>query len=429
MHTSRSDLGRHSLLILLVLFSLAPFSHPQKSSPAADDPPTASSSDRHPLSVSREGLLLAMPGESEVRVHGYLQADGRLFLTDLNDHSPDRFLFRRIRPLVEGTLFRVLDFRLMPDFGEHNAVIQEAYVELRSPPVLRLRLGKFKTPLGLEALKQDRELVFAERSFVSGLLPVRDLGAQLGGFALKESLEYAIGYFNGVTDGANASFEWHTGNASVARVFARPFLLLPIRPLQQLGVGCAGSIGDDHSPPPRFKTLGQNTFFKYSASAFANGQHTRITPQAYYYYGRLGALAEYVVSTQAVSNGTVTRDLTNRAWELTGSIVLTGEANSYAGIRPAHAFHPARGWRHLGAWELAGRHGVLHLDPQAFPEFAVAAKSAREGTESVVGLNWYLNRYAKFVVDYAHTRFAMATPQPAPLHNENVVVTRLQLGF
>ncbi len=421
--------GRHAILTLVILLSLVPLSHPQRIDQDVTDPASDAGSDHKVVSWGHEGLLFTFPGESEVRVHGYLQGDARMFLTDLRDRSPDRLTLRRLRPLIEGTLFRTLDFRFMPDFGEHNAVIQEAYVELRTPSVLRFRIGKFKTPLGLEALKQDRELTFVERSLVSGLLPVRDLGAQLGGSAFKDTFEYAIGYFNGATDGSNAQFEWHTGNESVARAFIHPFLVTPVRPLQHFGLGCAGSLGDDHSGLPGFKTLGQNTFFRYSSTSIADGQHTRITPQAYYYYGPVGALAEYVVSTQAVRNGVMTRDLSNQAWQITGSFALTGEHNTYAGIFPAHAFNPARGWHHLGAWEIAARHSVLHVDPHAFPLFANPAKSAQAGNESAVGLNWYLNRYAKLVVDYAHTRFAMAVLSVAPLHSENVVTTRLQLGF
>jgi phosphate-selective porin OprO/OprP len=75
--------------------------------------------------VDREGLLLATPDRStSMRVHGYLQGDGRLFVTNLADESHQAFLFRRIRPLVEGKVAGRFAYRFMPDFGQNMEVIQ-----------------------------------------------------------------------------------------------------------------------------------------------------------------------------------------------------------------------------------------------------------------------------------------------------------------
>lgn len=45
-----------------------------------------------------------------------------------------------------------------------------------------------------------------------------------------------------------------------------------------------------------------------------------------------------------------------------------------------------------------------------------------------VGVNWYLNRFVKVMTDYEHTSFRMFGGA-APLHDENVVMSRLQLAF
>src|SRR5689334_1433032 len=114
---------------------------------------------------------------------------------------------------------------------------------------------------------------------------------------------------------------------------------------------------------------------------------------------------------------------------LTGSLMLTGERNSYTGIRPSYAFEPNRGIRHLGGWELVTRYSRLRVDPDAFPLLADPKKSAEGANEWGVGINWYLNRFARVGTDYEHTRFDMASHKVAPLHSENVIMSRIQLAF
>lgn len=423
---------RQAWLVMVSCLLLTSASHPQSSTAGPGATGTAASSAQATPTVSfgGEGLVFSTSdGANQVRVHGYVQGDARLFVSDLTDQSPDRLLFRRVRPLVEGTLFNAMDFRFMPDFGENNAVIQEAYIEVKKTAVLRPRLGKFKTPIGLEALRGDRELTFAERSLVSDLVPIRDLGVQLGGAALGDSVSYAAGYFNGAKDGSNANFEWRNARDLVMRIFFQPFITRSVKPLQHAGIGLAWSTGHQHGPLPLFKTAGQNTFFKYSSTALADGQHQRFAPQSYYFYGPVGVIGEYVVSSQEVRNGMSTGMLSNDAWQFAGSVVLTGERNTYAGVYPNHSFNPTKGLNHLGAWEIAARHSELHADSQSFPVFADPQKAASQADEWAVGMNWYLNRFAKLVVDYEHTKFVMNPLALSQLHAENVVMTRLQLAF
>lgn len=382
------------------------------------------------VSLRRDGLFLNNENRStDLRVHGFIQADGRFFSSDLKGESPDKLFFRRIRPIFEGTLVKELDFRFMPDFGQNNPQIQDAYLELNRFSFAKLRLGKFKSPVGLEDLRSDSEMSFSERSLASDLVPLREVGAQIVGTLLRDSAAYAVGYFNGTPDGSNGNFQWRTSNEGVARIFLQPFLTSRAKPLRGFGMGVGGSFADDRGKLPTFKTVGQNTFFKYSSHVLASGQHNRLSPQAYYYEGVIGLMGEYNVSSQEVRNGLNARRLSNRAWQASASIMLTGEKNSYTGVRPHHAFEPQRGLRHLGAWEIATRYSCLHVDRNAFPLFASTKSSAEAASEWGIALNWYLNRYVRIMNAYEHTSFTMASSQLVPLHDENVVMSRLQLGF
>lgn len=413
-------------------------SNASPSSPAAV-PVEASSTGRQPnsrktitgVSASSEGLIFpSADGADTLKVHGYFQVQDRMFASNTKGQELDTFLFRKIRPLFEGTLFNAVDFRFMPDFGQYNPQIQEAYLELKSLSFAKLRVGKFKEPIGLEALRQDRELVFPERSLATDLVPLRYLGAQLSGSIFADSITYSGGYFNGSSDGSNGVFtQWARANEGAGRIFLQPFITSRVGVLRGFGIGVAGSSGDQRGAIPGLKTTGQSTFFKYSSSVVANGTHSRISPQAYYYAGPIGLMGEYVVSSQDVLKRNTRANLKNAAWGFTGSIVLTGEKNTYGGIRLRDSFEPGQGFRHIGAVELAVRASQVRIDHDAFPVFASATTAARQATEYGIGIDWYLNRFVKLTTDYEHTKFDMATTSAVPLHDENVLMSQIQLGF
>ena len=374
-------------------------------------------------------LLMSADGATKMRVHGYLQGDGRLFVTNLNGEGHEAFLFRRVRPLVEGTVAGWLAYRLMPDFGQGNAVIQEVYVETTRAPRAEVELGKFKAPMGLEVLRSDRALTFPERSLVSDLVPLRELGVQVEGSFVREEAAYEVGFFSGTQDGQNAAFAWSGSNEAVGRVFLKPLAIAGSRHLTQLGVGIAGSAGHDHNALPALKTVGQQTFFKYQAGAYAEGQQERVLPQASFFHGPVGLMAEYAASTEPVRMGADRQELRNQAWEIQGSYFLTGESNGYGILEPPHSFNLAHPLREHGSWELALRHSEARMDVGAFPTYADPAKSAKDAKETGGGLNWYVNRVMKLMAFYEYTGFGKGAPNGKALEPERLVMTRLQLAF
>ncbi len=382
------------------------------------------------FSWGHEGLLIGSEeGFYSVRIHGYLQSDGRLFVDNLAGRDHAVFLFRRVRPLVEGRLSSGIDFRFMPDFGEGNTVVQEAYAEWNSISALRMRIGKFKTPIGLEVLRSDRDLTFGERSLASDLVPLRDLGGQIEGSFLQDAVGYEVAWLSGTNDGSNANFEWRGSNEAVMRTFFQPFVAAQSNAARELGIGLAASVGTSRNPLPDFKTTGQETFFRYVPGALADGEQRRLSPQARYYLGPVGVMAEYAASGQKVRAGTASRYLSNEGWEVAGSWILTGEKNSFEGIEPAHPLEFSRNARHLGAWEVALRHSTVEFDPHAFPLFAAPGTSADGASESAAGVNWYINRYTRLLVNYEYTGFPSIPASAARSGPEHLFLTRVQLAF
>ena len=351
------------------------------------------------------------------------------------------FVLRRARPIFTGTVFRDFDFNFTPDFGGSAVLIYDAFLNYHYNPALQLEAGRFKPPVGLEALQSDVVTPFNERSIASDLVPNRDIGFELHGDLFGGAVSYAAGIFDGAPDYTTppSTQDADDDKAFDGRIFLQPWKTSNVTALQGLGFGAGGNYQDDNGTSTAnltsgYKTDGQQTFFSY-AGTIANGAQWRISPQGYYYYGPFSLLGEYVISDQKVIKTAApfnSADLRNTAWEISAGWVLTGEAASYNGLTPKHPFDPRKGqW---GAWQIVARYADLDVDNAAFngvTSFATAG-SASEAKAWSVGLNWYLNKDIRVNASFSRTTFehdGSAAPTAATAQPENVLFTRLQLGF
>ncbi len=383
--------------------------------------------------AGKEGFSLKSRDSAFIlRLRGQVQADGRFFIDDNTSSGSNTYLLRRVRPTFEGTLFKYFDFRLMPDFGGGSVSLQDAYIDFKYWPKASLRVGKFKSPLGLERRQTDANKLFVEDSLASNLVPNRDVGIDLHGELFDGVLNYDAGYFNGVADGTSADTDNHDDKEFVGRIFMEPFKNSSEDWLSGLGVGIAGSAGASHGSStalnlPTFRSGGQQTIFSYSSTTLSDGGRFRIAPQAYYYNGPLGFMGEGVVSSQRFKSGPFATRLTHWAWQIAGSYVLTGENVSYNGIVPRNNFDiDKKTW---GAFELASRLSWLNLDHDAFPRYASSASAVERAIAWTVGLNWYLNKNLKFMTDFESTFFDGGAAAGGNRKNENAILARFQLGF
>lgn len=376
-------------------------------------------------------------GQFEYKLRGLVQLDYRSFDGDAYPNAVDGFLARRIRPSFEGTVFGKYGFRFTPEFGEsgddssatNKARVIDAYMDARLDPRFQIRAGKFKPFVGLERLQAGGDIKFIERSYVSNnILPNRDLGISVQGDVLDKKLNYAVGVFNGVADGSESSTaqDSNSGKDLTARLFATPFNE-DDSALAGLGFGLAATVGNSNGNALNsYKTPGQsNNYFNYASGVTSNGQRTRLSPQAYYYNGPFGLLAEYASSRQeAIKSGASAITFKNDAWHITGSWLLTGESASFKGVKPYSAFSTGGegGW---GALELLARYQAANIDP-SIPAAYKGSSYALAAKSWALGLNWYLNEAARLALNYEQTRLEGGT-----LDNktENLMVARYQLAF
>lgn len=399
------------------------------------------------VTASEKGFgFKSADGDFEYRFRGVAQLDYRRFEGNSSASTVyDGFLFRRIRPTFEGTVFKYYGFRFTPEFAEsgdgsgtsgisqNKTRIIDAYFDIKHNPAASVRLGKFKPFVGLERLQGAADTKFIERSYVSNnVLPNRDLGISLYGELADKKVNYALGIFNGVKDGGENFTSQDENNAKdvTARIFTTPFAGTDSK-LAGLGVGIAGTWSSaTNNGLPSYKTPGQAyNFFAYGSTTTANGSRNRLSPQAYYYRGPLGILAEYATVNQAVVKGASADTLKNNAWHVTTSWLLTGEDASYGGVKPITPYKPGPdgGW---GALELVARYQENNLDDKAATYADTAKGYATAAKTWGVGLNWYLTQDSKFAVNYDLTTFDnVQTGTVLKGDKEHFLVARYQLAF
>jgi len=367
-----------------------------------------------------------------LKVRGYVMGEGRFFTDNKKDiGTTDTFVARRVRPIFEGTVYTDFGYFIQPDFGNGTTVLQDGWGEFKRWTRAKLRIGKLKTPFGLERLQPDVFNDFIELGLPSLLAPNRDVGVMLHGEFQNGLVAYQTAVLNGVADSGSGDSDTNSDKDVVARIFAHPFKEFDFEPLHGLGVGAAVSAGhQEGSTLPTFKSAGQASIFSYSSGTVADGPHNRFSPQAYYYYGPLGLIVEYAESVQEVSRTTtpVSEKIHMDAWQVAGTWVLTGEDATYKGVSPRHSFDPSKGeW---GALELAARIGALDIDNDAFAlGFANPNTSVSALEEWALGMNWYLNRNVKLVLNYVRSDFDGGGPGSEDRQTENVILTRAQVLF
>lgn len=209
-----------------------------------------------------------------------------------------------------------------------------------------------------------------------------------------------------------------------------------------LGIGVGGTWGR-----PKNNTLysltspGQQTIVSYNSAATSSGYSYRIYPQMYWYWQSFGLMAEYLLSSQQLHGVKAGKEMAsvrqdNQAWHVNASYVLTGEKNSFVGIKPAKAFDPVAG--NWGAFQVAARWSELDIDDSSFENYGSSTSpfyladpslSVRRAQSWAVGLNWILNDNIKIMGDYEQTYFTGGGLHYSNRAMEKAFFSRFQFAF
>ncbi|MBI5608603.1 MAG: porin, partial [Deltaproteobacteria bacterium] len=330
------------------------------------------------------------------------------------------------------------------------AVLQDAWLDFRLSEAVQVRVGKFKSPFGLERLRSAAVLGFVERAYPTQLAPNRDLGLQVHGEVLDKRLGYALAAVDGTPDGASVDGDTSDSKDLIAQLYAVPFIHSTGTWLRELRVGGAWSWGDQDGTAAApglspWRTPGQNAFYRVRPEAtskdsagkttttpavVARGVRQRVTLHGYWYGGPLSLFAEWVHTAENVQKGSDTGSLKTDAWQAAVAWVVGGNT-SWNGVQPSQPFALGQpGW---GAIELAARWSRLHVDGVDLERWADSKASAQRADSLTAGLHWHWSQHLRLLADLEHTTFAGGDRDPAGhvanRPRELAILTRAQLAW
>jgi phosphate-selective porin OprO/OprP len=395
----------------------------------------------------KDSFILQSPDKSFLlRLTGQIQADYRNFLDSDDTTDIDSFFVRRARLGIETTMLNYYEFRLLPDFGQGQVRIQDAYLNVHYCDWLQIEMGKFKQPFSYEQLIQDRFVPTIERSLIDQVVPARDVGFMLHGQKLfDDHFDWAIAVSNGEING-DADTNPHKDLA--ARVAWRPFndpdACCWIRGLQ---LGISGSTGNEAEAiiPASLRTPATVRWFQYNSTVRADGNRERWSPEVAYFNGPFGFAAQYLHEDQemrpslAGPGANVLVDLPTDAFYVMATYLLTGEERTgYSqAIEPLAPFDPHCPFVASGALELVGRVSRLRVGDEVFASGAARladpARFSHGVTELTIGLNWYLNRWLRAQCNWEHVWFddpvQLGSGAGGLLDSQDTLMTRFQVIF
>ena len=370
-------------------------------------------------------------GRRQLKIRGFVDFDARVVMSDTNDAAPNSLSMHRARIVFDANVNPVVAFRMAVDVLTVGAApIVDAFADVTLSPHWWIRVGKQKTPYGLERYTSISEHLFPERSIATALTSSRDGGVLLTGEYGDGRYAGSIGVFNGIPDGAIGDADVNDAKDVALRLAYRPVML---NGGQGLLVGYNGTSGiqrgtSGNSQLPKFLTLTGLPFFSYleSAGAIADGLRTRNGLFTDAHVGHWGVTAEWYQNAARVRRGTSVGDVTTGGWLGGLDYVLSGERSVHGAVSPAQPFDPSKG--HWGALQAVARAARVTVSSEAFPLYADSTVAARRATELGAGLNWFLSRTTKLHLDFEQTAFVGGAPT-GDRKTEQMGLLRMQVYF
>lgn len=386
----------------------------------ANGRPTFSTSDGA-FSASLRGVLQLDAASYDQDAPGPLATDfrrGSFGDAAENDHARDLndgANFRRARIGIEGKAFGVFEYNFLYDFGgsgvEEPGRISAAWVQYNGLGPVKLRIGAFSPPGGLEEAVSTNGSLFAERASPSEL--VRGIasgdGRTAAGLFANGDNWTASGAVTGNLIGTQTYDEQlaFVGRASFVP-YRRDDSLIHVGLNTTIVINPAATAPDVAGTAPTPLRLRDRPEMRVDGARLVDtgaidadgltavglelgGQWRNFYGQAEYYdirIDRKGAFSDPKFS----------------GWYVQGGWTITGEARRYATTnatfdspRPDKPFDPAA--NQWGAWELGLRYSELDLNHlEGGAGTAPLASAIRGGEQKIFtfGLNWYLNNVLRF---------------------------------
>ncbi|HMW19374.1 MAG TPA: porin [Nitrosomonas sp.] len=351
---------------------------------------------------------------------------------------------RRARLGVEGTFYKVWDYKFEYDFSRGNGTvgsgITDAFVRLNHTDALSYKLGSFKEPFSLEEAASNRYLTFIERhmsvnAFVDNPNTYKTgIGANYAVQRWQTGIAFQtepIGSWSSAATSVNANGNQNRNNGSgdtgwqgIGRVSGRPWMEDDTK-FMHVGISAGHTeVNTQYRADGTMVGEGQigggggMSFFAFpgtnvdrtnilntgnlSTGALNDPNRRQVTSydrygaEGWFVYGPFSAQAEYL-RTNINGVGYDGEHLTGYYGFI--SYFLTGESKSYHvrngaanRLKPRKPFH----WdgSGLGAWEIAAGYDYIDMNSGAI--------KGGEMDMFRFGLNWYPHSNVKFQSNIIH---------------------------
>jgi phosphate-selective porin OprO and OprP len=361
------------------------------------------------LEVGKKGLVIKdADGDFSIKLGGRMHADYTDHIggdSDLpNNRQPiNGTQIRRARIALSGTVYKDFDYMIEPDFANDGIAVKDlllTYHGFNFETPLELTVGHQKHAMSMEIQESSNDIMFTERSFVSGLTTPffdRAIGINLKGSG--ENWNVQSGFYGDSMGSSSNNIDNNEGHGFGIRGTWAPIneddKVLHLG--ANYGYRKTSDAGQANSSAPRFRyrtTNMSNLAVVDTTLADMDHVNTGILELSAM-YGPLSFQSEFAKSS--VSRDT-NPDVDFTAWYAQVGYTLTGESRTYKGsdgefkrLKPKNNFNLKKGkW---GAWEVAGRFDQIDLED--------GIVNGGEAKRTTLALNWYLNENVRMLADYS----------------------------
>lgn len=333
----------------------------------------------------------------------------------------DGTIFRRAWLGASGVIYERVFFKGEWAWEGGDADFRDVYVGLKDIPYAgQIIIGSQREPFGLEELIAANEITFIERSPLFAPAP-RNTGVQVRNTAFEERMQWQLSMFRDTDDfgdsgdGSNNVVSGDGEYNFTGRITGLPWYE---NSTKLFHLGLSSSRRSPHDDVQRYRArppVHQTTFFVDTGTQDRHGFDViydkiyLFDTEALFMYGPFSLQGEWALSHNDRKNrqnfnlpfnaGEPNDDVDFRSWYVYTSYVLTGESRGYktaqgvpGSITPRDNFYDKKtGWG-LGAWELALRYADIDLED--------ASVKGGEMDDITLGLNWYLNKNSRIMINY-----------------------------
>lgn len=383
-----------------------------------------------------------------VRVTGFFQADAASYSQDTNNlhqfgHIQNDSGFRRTRLAAVGDVSENVSYMLEMDFSfPGRPSFMDVWLDIQKIDYLgNVKVGQWRQPFGMDELTSVRELTFLERPLMFGMAPFRETGVGFHDNNEQKSVTWAGSVFTFPADAWGGSYG-NKGGGSAARITAVPWYEEDGNQVVHFGVdhsftvagpagaayrntneygspfgSAASAIFPGTVPGGTAGATGDVPFFintnplNYQYANLINAEFAGVYNHFHWQSELRYSFLEGVTGNGHVGNIVIPAVYVQGAYLLTGEVRPYNKVNGVLGrITPLRPFGQCGG---IGAWEVAARYDYIDFNssaPFSAPAIASVGTIGLGGVTPIsfgggmnnvtLGVNWYLNKFAKFQINY-----------------------------